>query len=80
MTLVTERPRHGEPRPYHFPAFRRDRLANGLDVISVDLPERELVTALLLAPVGAADERGDEGGRLPHGPGDDRGRPPDPLL
>jgi zinc protease len=62
LTIVAERPHHGEPRPYHFPPFRRDRLANGLEVIAVDLPQRELATGVLLQPVGAADEREDEGG------------------
>ncbi len=61
-TVIAERPTHGEPRPYHFPVVDRQRLANGLTVIAVDLPGRELVTASLLLPAGAADERDDEGG------------------
>ncbi len=60
--MIAERPSHGEPRPYQFPAFSRDRLANGLEVIAVDLPGRELVTAVLFEGLGAADERDDEGG------------------
>lgn len=60
--VVAQRPTHGEPRPYHFPAFERHRLANGLSWIAVDLPGRELVTALLLVPSGAADEYESEGG------------------
>ena len=40
-TVVAERPTPGSPRPYHFPPFQRDRLANGLQVITVDLPGRE---------------------------------------
>jgi zinc protease len=59
---VAERPRHGEPRPYSFPAFQRATLANGLEVISVHLPERELASALLVLPVGAADEAEPEAG------------------
>lgn len=62
MTVVAERPSHGEPRPYHFPPFRRERLANGLDVITVELPERELVTAVLFEAFGAADEPAERGG------------------
>jgi zinc protease len=61
MTLAS-RPTHGEPRPYAFPAFRRDRLANGLQVLSVDLPQRELLTAVLFEAAGAADEAEAEGG------------------
>jgi zinc protease len=60
--VVAERPTHGEPRPYHFPAFLRLNLENGLGVIAVDLPGRELVTASLVLGSGAADERESEGG------------------
>jgi zinc protease len=61
-TVVADRPTHGEPRPYHFPAVERQRLSNGLTVIAVDLPGRELATASLVLPSGAADEGEDEGG------------------
>jgi zinc protease len=61
-TVVAERPTPGVPRPYHFPAFDRHRLDNGLGVIGVDLPGRELVTASLNLPSGAVDEREPEGG------------------
>jgi zinc protease len=61
-TVVAERPTHGEPRPYHFPAFERHQLANGLTVIAVDLPARELITAMLVLPSGASDEHESEGG------------------
>jgi len=54
--VVAERPTPGEPRPYHFPAFERVELSNGLGVIAVHLPARELVTASLVVPSGAADE------------------------
>jgi zinc protease len=54
--VVAERPSPGEPRPYAFPAFRRTRLANGLEVIEVDLPGRPLIDASLILPSGAADE------------------------
>jgi zinc protease len=61
-TVVADRPTPGVPRPYHFPAFDRARLDNGLGVIAVDLPGRELVSASLVLPSGAADERESEGG------------------
>jgi zinc protease len=61
-TVVGQRPRHGEPRPYAFPRFARQQLANGLQLIAVHLPGRELVTASLVLPVGAADEPLDQAG------------------
>jgi zinc protease len=61
-TVVEERPRPGTPRPYEFPPFRRDRLANGLDVITVDVPGRPLVSALLVMTTGAVDEPPDRAG------------------
>jgi len=61
-TVIAERPVPGDPRPYHFPAVDRQQLTNGLTVIAVDLPGRELVTASLVLPSGAADERDEEGG------------------
>ena len=54
--VVGQRPTHGEPRPYQFPRFERAELANGLDVITVHLPGRALVTASLVLPSGAVDE------------------------
>jgi zinc protease len=62
VTVVAERPSAGEPRPYHFPSFGRQQLANGIDVIAVHLPERELLTAVLFESIGAGDERDDEAG------------------
>jgi zinc protease len=60
--VVAERPTPGEPRPYHFPAFERLELANGLGLIAVQLPARELVTASLVIPSGAGDEPDDQAG------------------
>jgi zinc protease len=54
--VVAQRPTHGEPRPYHFPRFERGELANGLDLITVHLPGRALVTASLVLPSGSVDE------------------------
>ncbi|HET9682442.1 MAG TPA: hypothetical protein VFP19_10420, partial [Candidatus Limnocylindrales bacterium] len=62
MTLVAKRPGHGEPRPYQFPNFGHSRLANGIDVIAVNLPERELLTGVLFESIGAGDEHADEAG------------------
>ena len=62
MTVIAERPVPGEPRPFHFPGFERVALDNGLGVIEVDLPGRELVSASLVLPSGAADEPDAEAG------------------
>ena len=62
MTIVAERPAPGEPRPYAFPSFAHERLGNGIDVIAVHLPERELLTAALFESIGAGDERDEEAG------------------
>jgi zinc protease len=55
-TVIANRPTHGEPRPYQFPRFERQELANGLGLIAVHLPGRALVTASLVLPSGAVDE------------------------
>ncbi len=60
--VVADRPEPGEPRPYAFPAFKRTRLANGLEVIEVNLPGRPLIDASLILPGGAADEPDDLAG------------------
>ena len=50
------RPIAGAPRPYRFPDFEQHRLANGLGVWLVPLPDRELVSIHLLTDAGAAAE------------------------
>ncbi|HYK96116.1 MAG TPA: pitrilysin family protein [Candidatus Dormibacteraeota bacterium] len=60
--VVGDRPTHGEPARYHFPRFERTELSNGLGLISVHLPGRELVTASLVLPSGAVDEPSEQGG------------------
>jgi zinc protease len=60
--VVADRPKHGEPAQYHFPRFERHELSNGLGLLSVHLPGRELVTASLVLPSGAVDEPGEQGG------------------
>jgi len=41
--VVTDRPTHGQPRPYQFPRFEQSELANGLGLITIDLPDRKSV-------------------------------------
>jgi zinc protease len=61
-TVIAERPTHGEPRPFQFPAFERTELSNGLGLITVHLPGRALVSASLILPAGAVDEPPELGG------------------
>ena len=56
VPVVSTRPRPGPPRPYAFPSFDRHRLANGLTVLTVDLPGRPLVSASLVFRNGAVDD------------------------
>ena len=60
--VVADRPKHGEPARYQFPRFERQELSNGLGLISVHLPGRELVTASLVLASGAVDEPSEQGG------------------
>ena len=56
------RPPAAAPRPYRFPDFRHERLANGLTVWLVPLDDRELVSVHLLTDAGAAAEDEPQGG------------------
>ena len=56
------RPVAGAPRPYRFPDFTHHRLANGLGVWLVPLPDRELVSIHLLIDAGAAAEDEEQAG------------------
>jgi zinc protease len=57
MTSVSPlRPPPGAPRPYHFPDFERERLANGLTVWMVPITGREMVSLHLLVDAGASSE------------------------
>ncbi|HEX2222515.1 MAG TPA: pitrilysin family protein, partial [Candidatus Limnocylindria bacterium] len=56
------RPPGGAPRPYRFPHFERHRLANGLTVWVVPLPDRGMVSVHLLADAGASAEEEERGG------------------
>src|SRR4029079_5947463 len=60
--VIAERPAPGTPRPYAFPAVTRNQLDNGLTILVVDLPGRPLVSAILILPMGAADEPASDGG------------------
>ena len=42
LRCLPERPTAGAPRDYHFPAFQREVLANGLRLISAHVPGRPL--------------------------------------
>lgn len=50
------RPVAGTPRPYEFPHFTKAFLANGVEVRTVHLPRRPLVSAVVAIRRGAADE------------------------
>jgi zinc protease len=60
--ILSARPSPGQPRTYAFPAFERTVLASGLQVITVDLPNRPLVSANLLIRRGASEEPADLAG------------------
>ncbi len=60
--VVATRPVPGTPRPYEFPPFSRSRLANGLSLLSIDMPGRPLVSATVVLPNGAADEPAEDAG------------------
>ena len=60
--MTVARPPAGAPRPYRFPDFTSQRLANGLKVWLVPLPDRELVSVHLLTDAGAAGEDEAQGG------------------
>jgi zinc protease len=65
MTLedvLSVRPSPGDPREYHFPPFERTILDSGLQVLTVNLPGRPLVSANLVIRRGAADEPSELGG------------------
>jgi len=61
-TVVAERPQPGTPRPYEFPPFERHHLANGLEVLVVEMSGRPLVSASLVIRDGAVDEPAEDGG------------------
>jgi zinc protease len=62
LDVLDHRPPPGRPRRYRFPAFARERLDNGLTVITADLPGRPLLAANLLLEGGAGTEPADRSG------------------
>jgi zinc protease len=56
--ILAVRPSPGHPRSYRFPDFARGVLPSGLQVLSIDLPGRPLVSASLVIRRGACDEPG----------------------
>ena len=60
MTAV--RPQPGQPRDYHFPAFERRTLANGMRLIVAPVPKLPVVSMMAIVDAGAAcDPPGREG-------------------
>jgi zinc protease len=55
-TINPLRPAPGPPRPYHFPAFERRQLGNGLTAWVVPVPSATVVNVHLLVDAGAAAE------------------------
>ena len=61
MTVAT-RPEPGPAREYHFPAFVRDRLENGLNIIVANVPKLPIVSVIMVVDATAlSDEKGKEG-------------------
>ncbi len=54
--ILAVRPSPGVPRPYQFPPFERTVLPSGLQVLTVQMPGRPLVSANLVVRRGALDE------------------------
>ena len=50
------RPTPGPPRPYRFPTFVRDRLANGIELIVAPVHKLPMVTIMVIADAGAMAE------------------------
>ncbi len=60
--ILAARPSPGQPRDYEFPQFERTILPSGMQVLTVHLPGRPLVSANLLVRRGASDEPADLAG------------------
>jgi zinc protease len=60
--ILAVRPSPGQPRTYEFPHFDRTVLPSGMQVITVNVPDRPLVSANLLIRRGAAEEPADVAG------------------
>jgi predicted Zn-dependent peptidase len=62
LDYLATRPGAAAPRAYHFPAFERARLDNGLTVITAHLPGRPLLSAHLHVEGGAGSEPSETAG------------------
>ncbi len=62
LSILDTRPTPGTPREYHFPAFERARLGNGLTVVYAHVPGRALLGAALIMPGGGWTEQADQAG------------------
>ena len=60
--ILATRPSSGQPRRYEFPRFERTVLPSGLQLLTVNLPGRPLVSANLVVRRGAGDEPADVAG------------------
>jgi zinc protease len=60
--ILARRPSPGLPRTYQFPEFERAILPSGMQVLTVHLPGRPLVSANLIVRRGASDEPAALGG------------------
>jgi zinc protease len=60
--ILAVRPSPGQPRTYEFPHFDRTVLPSGMQVITVNVPDRPLVSANLLIRRGVAEEPADVAG------------------
>jgi zinc protease len=60
--ILAARPTPGQPRAYSFPKFERTVLPSGLQVLTVHVPGRPLVSANLIFRIGAVDETADLAG------------------
>jgi len=60
--ILARRPSPGLPRTYQFPEFERAILPSGMQVLTVHLPGRPLVSANLIVRRGASDEPAARGG------------------
>jgi zinc protease len=62
LAILDTRPLPGQPRTYRFPGFRRERLDNGLTILTSHLPGRPLLAAQVLLEGGAGSEPANRGG------------------
>lgn len=60
--ILSSRPSPGQPRSYDFPAFARTIFPSGLQVLTVDVPGRPLISANLVIRRGAAEEAAEMAG------------------